>query len=125
MKTKKELIEEVKNSVPPLGIEFEKPLFKKYGYTYSGIGDGWIWKDNLSEATTDELWEMLNFSNEYWYKEYRSWYNKDRAKMNLFDSFIGDCEMNYFGYDENGYTLETVKRIIGELNKILYEKYKR
>lgn len=61
-----------KKCTPWLGADKTLPdLFGKYGYTISGIYDGFVWTDNLKNATEQELWEMLALSSMYWEGEYR------------------------------------------------------
>lgn len=69
--------------VPPLGAEDYFPtLFGKYGYTFTGICDGWRWdKERLNEASSEELWQMLAISAMYWQSNYELWYEELQDKM--------------------------------------------
>lgn len=94
------LVELVVNSTPWLGADHDYPeLFGKYGYTFSGIGDGFRWyrKDPnsaftckqvalnntamahgykaIDDATELELWKMLALLETYWCNSYIEWYN--------------------------------------------------
>lgn len=61
----------VRKITPPLGAENFHPLFKKYGATYSGIGVGWIWDEELLKTAPDEdLWIMIGLTNQYWLNFY-------------------------------------------------------
>ena len=86
---KQSLVDIVKDSSPWLGADYDFPeLFGKYGYTITGICDGWNWftqdkitdhaRNNgykpIEEATELELWKMLALSNTYLYNEYKEWY---------------------------------------------------
>ena len=88
---KQSLVDIVKDSTPWLGADSDFPeLFGKYGYTISGIYDGWDWftQDSITdyamnhghkpieEATELELWKMLALTNTYWYNSYKEWYDK-------------------------------------------------
>ena len=65
--------------VPPLGIEYVYPIFKKYGYTYSRFSDKWIWNDYaLRNASQEELWQMMAIASMYWEKKYMKWYKEDK-----------------------------------------------
>ncbi|NLE04997.1 MAG: hypothetical protein GX638_09370 [Crenarchaeota archaeon] len=127
----------IKYCVPPLGMEYIDDTFKKYGMTYSGICDGWEWfrKDKITQyalnnghkpiedASNEELWKMLAMSSMYWEGNYKEWYAKSEEKTNLLDRFIGDCERKYFGYDDDGYTKNTICRILNIIETILEEKF--
>ena len=76
------------NVCPPLGAENIHPVFRKYGYTFSGIGDGWYWfreEEFLNEknvegvlpiekASEEELWKIIAISNTYWMVFYKRHY---------------------------------------------------
>lgn len=127
----------IHHCTPPLGMENIDDTFKKYGMTYSGICDGWSWfrKENITqyainegyrpieEATKEELWKMLAMSSMYWEGNYKEWNKKAEKKSSLLDRFIGECEMGYFGYDEDGYTEKTINRIFDSIKSILKEKF--
>ena len=63
--------------IPMLGAENYFPdLFGKYGYTYTGICDGWQWlKDRLKDAPEKDLWQMLAIASTYWMLNYEKWYD--------------------------------------------------
>lgn len=81
------LCEFVKKRVtPPLGAEYIDPVFKKYGYTYAGICDGWMWftEENIGncrehgylpieEAPEADLWKMMAISSRLWECKYKRW----------------------------------------------------
>ncbi len=127
----------IKHCVPKLGMEFIDDTFKTYGSTYCGIGDGWFWyrKNKITqyaieqghkpieEATREELWKMLAMSSMYWEGNYKEWYDRSEGKSGILDSFIGECEMKYFGYDDDGYTQKTIRRILNSISGILQEKF--
>ena len=71
-----------KYCVPPLGAENYFPkLFGKYGYTYTGICDGWNWTgETLDLAPEEELWKMLAITSTYWYLNYQKWLNEEMSK---------------------------------------------
>jgi hypothetical protein len=126
----------VKHCVPQLGMEYIDDTFKTYGMTYTGICDGWEWfrKDKIpqyaidkghkpiEEATNEELWKMLAMSSMYWEGNYEEWYEQSKRKSSILDRFIGDCERKYFGYDSEGYTTNTIYRILNTIDTILKEK---
>jgi hypothetical protein len=127
----------IHHCTPLLGMENIDNTFKKYGMTYSGISDGWSWftKDNITQyaidrgyepienATDEELWKMLAMSSMYWEGKYEEWYNRAEKKSNILDYFIGQCERKYFGYDKEGYTLNTIRRIFDKIDTILKDKF--
>lgn len=101
------LIELVINSTPWLGADHDYPeLFGKYGYTFTGIGDGFRWfrKDPntkltykqialndtaiahgykaIDDATELELWKMLALSERYFGRFYSECYDIERKKKN-------------------------------------------
>ena len=135
-----DLCDFVKNHcVPQLGSEYLFPIFNTYGMTFSGICDGWSWftKDNITqyalkkghkpieEATKEELWEMLALSSMYWKGKYEEWNDRNSKKSDILNHFIGDCERKYFGYDNAGYTANTIKRILDSIEIILKDKFKQ
>lgn len=67
----------VLNSInPPLGIETDFPVFSKYGYTYTGICDGFNWnKEKLQNAPEIDLWQIIAISSRYWEVNYERWYH--------------------------------------------------
>ena len=61
---------------PMFGAENVEP-FGKYGYTFTGICDGWEWKDEeLAKAPELDLWKMLAISETYWRINYERWYHE-------------------------------------------------
>lgn len=59
---------------PWLDADFNSDLFKNYGYTYSGICDGFeFYKDKIDKAPEVDLWKMLALSAMYWEKSYSRW----------------------------------------------------
>ena len=62
--------------IPMLGAEKYFPdLFGKYGYTFSGIGDGWQWNFvAMQEASEADLWKMLAIASTYLYLFYQRRY---------------------------------------------------
>lgn len=117
------LVDFIKQNIyPPLGGEYDWNILKKYGYTISGIYDGWEWKENIDTATEEELWQIIAICEWYWAKQYKKWYNKSCIKSNKLDNFIGICERNWFGYDEDGYTDKTIDRIFNSIINILKNK---
>lgn len=66
--------------VPMLGAEKYFPeLFGKYGYTFSGMGQGWQWNfASLQEAPESDLWKMLAIASTYWFLNYERWYQKQK-----------------------------------------------
>ena len=129
----------VKHCVPQLGMEYIDETFKTYGMTYSGICDGWEWfrKDKITQyaidkghkpiedASNEELWKLLAMSAMYWEENYKEWHHKAEEKSSILDQFIGKCERQYFGYDDEGYTKNTVHRILNAIDTILKEKFSR
>lgn len=86
-----ELLDFVVNDlVVPLGAEDLDKTFKKYGFTYCGICDGWRWfKENtitekqiqngfrpIEDASESELWKMIAICSRYWWISYKRLYDK-------------------------------------------------
>ena len=72
-----------KNIVPPMGVENTFPVFAKYGCTYGGICDGFVWnEDKLKEASELDLWQMIGISSRYWETQYKRFYDKAQKKLN-------------------------------------------
>lgn len=116
-KDARELLED---SIPWHGAESDMPdLFGKYGYGLYGISDGFKWKDELENASELEIWKMIALSNIYWFRKYKKWLNLAEEKSSKLDRFIGYCEMKYFGYDKDGYTIKTIDRILDKVREIL------
>lgn len=131
---RKELLGKVRNCTPNLGWDHEYPeLFGKYGFMTCGICETWIWFDenNISDkarekglkpltyASDEELLEMWGMCSSYWLEQYEKWYKRSEEKSSKLDHFIGECERNYFGYDEDGYTDKTIDRIFNSILTIL------
>ena len=132
--TREELLNHVRNCTPELGWDSTYPsLYGKYGTTIYGIYDGWCWfeEDNitnyarehghapLTDATDIELLTMWAMANNYWLNKYKEWFNLSEKKSSKLDSFIGECERKYFGYDKDGYTDKTIERIFNSIFEIL------
>ncbi len=68
--------------VPMIGAEKYFPdLFGKYGYTFTGVGDGWQWNfAALQEASEADLWKMLAIASTYWYLTYERLYDNERRR---------------------------------------------
>ena len=76
----------------------------------------------LTDATDIELLEMWAIADNYWLHKYQGWLKRSEEKSSKLDRFIGECEMKYFGYDEDGYTDKTVDRIFKSIFEILEGK---
>lgn len=131
---REELLNKVRNSTPYYTFDTDYPnLFGKYGTMVTGICDYWLWYEEgklteyalekglkpLTDATDNELLEMLAITNEYWLSHYKKWHEDSKRKSSKLDSFIGRCERDYFGYDKNGYTDETIDRVFNSIYEIL------
>lgn len=58
------------------------PLIRKYGYdTFGSIYEVWYWKDNLSEATELELWQIFGLIQADWLANYEYWYRKEEYEF--------------------------------------------
>lgn len=83
--------EEIFNDIVPwLGAENCNPIFAKYGYTYSHIGDQWIWKVSVDQIPQEDIWVMAALSYRYWENSYHfrnQWYEYQRALIEN-DKFI-------------------------------------
>jgi len=67
-----------KYCIPWLGADNDLEIFKQYGYTYTGICDGFDFYENkLIKASEIDLYKMLAFSNIYWNEQYKKWYQDD------------------------------------------------
>ena len=134
---REELLNKVRNCTPDLGWDRVYPdLFGKYGMTICGICEGWRWFEEgnitdyarehghlpLTDATDIELLEMWAIADNYWLHKYQGWLKRSEEKSSKLDRFIGECEMKYFGYDEDGYTDKTVDRIFKSIFEILEGK---
>jgi len=125
--------------IPPLGMEYIDDTFKIYGVTCSDICDRWEWfrKDKITQyaidnghkpiedASDEELWKMLAMSSMYWEGNYQEWFDKSKDESRILDQFIGKWESEYFGYDDEGYTKNTIYRILKAIDIILKEKFKQ
>ena len=135
---REELLNKVRNSTPYYTFNTDYPnLFGKYGTMVTGICDYWLWYEEgmlseyalekgfrpLTDATDNELLEMLAITNEYWLNCYKKWYEESKRKSSKLDSFIGRCEKDYFGYDKDGYTDETIDRVFNSIYEILDEHF--
>lgn len=135
---REELLNKVRNSTPYYTFNTDYPnLFGKYGTMVTGICDYWLWYEEgklseyalekgfrpLTDATDNELLEMLAITNEYWSNCYKKWYEESKRKSSKLDSFIGRCEKDYFGYDEDGYTDKTIDRVFNSIYEILDEHF--
>lgn len=135
-----ELLNKVRNCTPQLGWDDKFPnLYGKYGMTICGICDRWHWFEEdkiteysrqkghlpLTDATDVELLEMWAIADHYWLNKYKEWLKRSEEKSSKLDNFIGKCEREYFGYDDDGYTDRTIDRIFNSifeiLNNSLYE----
>ena len=138
--SRQELLELVRNCCPDLGWDNKYPnLFGKYGITIAGICLGWYWfeednitgtaRDNgkhpITDATREELLEMLALAYHSSLNSYREWYHESKTKSDKLDGFIGKCERDYFGYDEDGYTDKTINRIFKSIYQVLDKKNER
>lgn len=61
----------LKKHCDPCYSESAYDVFKKYGYTLTGIGDRWVWDDKKLEQITElDYWKMLAIINiefkNYW-----------------------------------------------------------
>lgn len=130
---REDLLNKVRQCTPDLGFDEKYPqLFGIYGITAGGLYDGFHWFDDkltdygrkcgckpLTEATDAELLEMWAITQDYWLGEYKEWLERSKEKSSKLDHFIGDCERMYFGYDEDGYTDETIDRVFNSIKEIL------
>lgn len=132
---REELLNRVKNCTPNLGWNEKYPdLYGKYGRSIGGICDKWEWYEEipeclrqqgylpLTDATNEELFEMWANADNYWLNKYKQWYHESQEKSSKLDRFIGECEMKYFGYDEDGYTDKTIDRIFKSIFDVLESK---
>ena len=71
----------LKECTPWLGADSDLELFKKYGFTYGGICDGFhFYTDKLQEAPEIDLWKMLALSAMYWEKSYSRWLDREEER---------------------------------------------
>lgn len=133
-----ELLKKVRKCVPDYTFGEDYPnLFGKYGVMVCGVCEYWYWYEEgkltdyaikkgcrpLTDATDNELLEMLAITNEYWLNDYEKRYEESKRKSSKLDSFIGRCEKDYFGYDKDGYTDETIDRVFNSIYEILDEHF--
>lgn len=131
---REEILNKVMHCTPNYGWESEYPdLYGKYGTGIYGICDYWLWftEDNITDyarehgcspltnATDTELLMMWAIADNYWLNQYQEWYERSKEKSSKLDRFIDECEMKYFGYDEDGYTNKTIDRIFNSIFKVL------
>lgn len=131
---REEMLDKVRKCAPDLGWEDKYPdLFGKYGMGMYGICEYWHWfeEDNitdyarahghapLTDATDTELLLMWALADNFWLEKYKEWYYRSENKSRKLDRFIGKCESDYFGYDEDGYTEKTIDRIFKSIIEIL------
>jgi hypothetical protein len=65
-------------SVSPSYEMCNHPLIRKYGYdTFGSVCERWYWKDDLSEASEEELWKIYALIQADWLAKYSYWYNKE------------------------------------------------
>lgn len=67
----------------PLGFDHSFPdIFGKYGYTYAGIYEGFIWNDESLENVSEyDMWRMIAISNTYWVVELEKWNHELKKKI--------------------------------------------
>lgn len=136
---REELLTKVRHCTPDLGWDSLYPaLYGRYGMTISGLYDDWYWfeEDNindyalahgklpLTDATDIELLTMWAIAADYWASKYAQWHRQSEEKSSKLDKFIGECERKYFGYDHDGYTDKTIKRIFNSIFSVLDNEYK-
>lgn len=88
--TMQELLE--KYGVPCLGGEHVFAEIEKYGYTYTGICDGFKWKDTISEISNEEAWKIIALCSIYWKCRYAEWYDKEEIKNKQLKYRIAELE---------------------------------
>lgn len=132
-----DLMDRVMKGSPLFGWDISYPtLFGKYGKTVTGICDEWIWytsdsitaadrgqgKCPVSEASTEELLEMLAIEESYWSRYYQDRCQVVEAKAAKLDRFIGTCATKYFGHDSE-YSEHSIDRVIEFVYAILARDY--
>lgn len=130
------LLDKVRKSEPEMGWDSEYPdLFGVYGMTC----EGWTWFEEdkitdyarrkgykpITKATDTELLQMWAMASDCWLNYYRKWYRESQEKSSKLDQFIGRCERDYFGYDEDGYTDKSTDRVFKLIFEILDDHFKR
>ena len=101
--TRQELLDAVNQSSPALGWDTKYPkLFGKYGFTLVGVCDGWVWFDSdnitesarcsghlpLSDASDEELIEMLSMERGYWLDRYETWLKQAEEKAHRLEEML-------------------------------------
>lgn len=109
--------ESLMKATPPLGAENLHFLFRKYGYTYTGICDGWNWYPIIKEATDEELWLMSSLCNEYWCKFYE-WVNNEKEYIN-YKKALREWVLRNKDFQQTIDLLEEEEKKLG-----LYERFK-
>lgn len=61
----------VKKSYPGLGAEYYSDFMKKFGYTVSGIYDGWELESDWEKYTNEEKWKYVALCSLYWLEFYK------------------------------------------------------
>lgn len=101
--TRQELLDAVNQSSPALGWDTKYPnLFGKYGFTLVGVCDGWVWFNSdtitesarcsghlpLSDASDEELLEMLSMERGYWLDRYETWLKQAEEKAHRLEEML-------------------------------------
>lgn len=101
--TRQELLDAVNQSSPALGWDTKYPnLFGKYGFTLVGVCEGWVWFDSdtitesarcsghlpLSDASDEELLEMLSMERGYWLDRYETWLKQAEEKARRLEEML-------------------------------------
>jgi hypothetical protein len=69
-------------SVSPSYDICNHPIIRKYGYdTFGSICEAWYWRDNLSEASEEELWKIYALIQASWLANYEYWYHKEECEF--------------------------------------------
>lgn len=135
--TQNELIDKVMRSVPQYGWDIEYPkLFGKYGKTTSGLCLEWVWytsesitnadralgKLPLTDASVEELLEMLAVVESYWSEYFQAQCKVVEHKAAKLDKFISTCETKYFGHDHT-YSEHSIDRVLEFIYAVLARDY--
>ena len=101
--TRQGLLDAVNQSSPALGWDTKYPnLFGKYGFTRVGVLDSWVWFDSdtitesarcsghlpLSDASDEELLEMLSMERGYWVDRYETWLKQAEEKIHRLEDML-------------------------------------
>ncbi len=71
------ILDLVKSTYPSYEMA-NHPLIRKYGYdTFGSICEAWYWKDNLMDATEEELWKIYALIQADWLVQYEYMYSKE------------------------------------------------